>query len=346
LLKPLCGIDDGLFANLQTFARLEYPCFEVLLGVQSRSDPAYALARRAAARWPDRMQVVLQRGAPGLNPKVNQLITLAERARYDLLVISDSNVAVDPDYLDEIAAYLEDEDVGLVTHPIAGAGEETWGALFDNIHLCAFVGPGMIAANRCGGSLAVGKSMAFRRAELRAIGGFEALQDVLAEDFVMGRAIARVCSKRVVVARRPVVNVCCRRTVGGFVERYSRWNVMQRSMVGRTVYCAQLLLHPLPFGLVALAVEPTRQAAAAALLIAVTKAALECLAIRALRPGATLRLQLLALPFKDLLLLCAWVAGLFRNEVQWRGKRLLVLEGTRLAPSAAQGRWAVHASPR
>src|SRR5690349_19684454 len=73
LLKPLCGVDDGLATNLQSFATLDYPRYEVLLGVKDRTDPAYPVACRAAARWPERMRVVVQSGAPGLNPKVNQL---------------------------------------------------------------------------------------------------------------------------------------------------------------------------------------------------------------------------------------------------------------------------------
>lgn len=344
VLKPLCGLDDALLSNLESFARLDYPVFEVLLGVRSMADPAYALARKAAARWPARMRVVVQRGAPGLNPKVNQLITMGRRARHELLVISDSNVAVTPEYLGEIVALLEDERIGIVTHPIVGAGEQSWGALFDNVHLSAFVGPAMIAANRFGGNLTVGKSMAFRRRDLDAVGGFDALKDVLAEDFVLGRRIARQLRKRVVAARRPIVNVCSRRNVREFMERYTRWNIMQRRMVGRGLYSTVLLLNPVPFAVAALIVEPTQQSVAACVVCTATKATLECLVTRALRPGAALRPQLLALGVKDLLLLLAWVLGALRSEVQWRGTRLLVLDGTRLSPVAPETSWQAQAS--
>src|SRR5262245_20595492 len=77
ILKPLCGLDDELEENLESFAKLDYPCYEVLLGVRNRKDNAYPLARKMARRHPRRMRVVIQRGQPGLNPKVNQLITLA-----------------------------------------------------------------------------------------------------------------------------------------------------------------------------------------------------------------------------------------------------------------------------
>src|SRR5215510_8287124 len=108
ILKPLCGLDDRLAGNLLAFADLPYPDYEVLLGVRSTSDPAYPLAWMAARRWPQRFRVVVQEGEVGLNPKVNQLITLARHARHDLLVISDSNTRVPATYLDEIAGYLAD----------------------------------------------------------------------------------------------------------------------------------------------------------------------------------------------------------------------------------------------
>jgi ceramide glucosyltransferase len=339
ILKPLCGVDDGLLRNLESFATLDYPCYEVLLGVRDRSDPAYPVACAAAARWPMSMRVVLQRGTPGLNPKVNQLITLAQRARHDLFVISDSNVRVQPRYLDEIATHLGDPEVGIVTHPIAGIGEQSWGARFDNLHLCSSVGPGVIAANRIGQVLVIGKSMAFRRAELAAIGGFEALKDVLAEDFVMGRRLSLICQKRVVVARHPIMNVSHRRSARDFVERYTRWSIMQRKIVGTGWYTAQLVLNPVPFALAAVLIEPERHALAGLLMCGASKVALECLAIRAFRGRAIATRCLIALPLKDMLLLYAWLAGLMRSEIRWRGNRMLVLDGTRLAPVTPQPSW-------
>ena len=131
VLKPLCGVDDDLASNLASFAELDYPEYEVLLGVKDAEDPAYPVAREAARKWPQRMRVVLQRGEPGLNPKVNQLITLAAYASHDILVVSDSNVAAEAPCLLEVAGYLEIPRIGLVTHPIAGVGEQTAGAAME-----------------------------------------------------------------------------------------------------------------------------------------------------------------------------------------------------------------------
>ena len=333
ILKPLCGVDDSLLENLESFAQLAYPKCEVLLGVEDTRDPAFRIACEMAARFPERMRVVLQRGAPGLNPKVNQLITLVAHARHGILVVSDSNVAVAPYYLHEIAAHLEDDAVGLVTHPIAGVGEQTWGALFDNVHLSVGIAPGMIGVNHLlRMPLVVGKSMAFRRADLVAIGGFDALKDVLAEDYVMGRLVNERCKKRVVVAHRPIANVSRTRTLGSFCDRYARWSVLQRTSVGGFQYSACLLLNPLPFALAALLLTPQRAVLLALLAIGSTKLLLEAYAGRALRAGGLSWLAIATSPLKDLLLLWVWVLGFLRSEVCWRGRRLAVTEGTRLVP--------------
>src|SRR5262249_9480065 len=155
-------LDDELADNLAVFAALPYPDYEVLLGVASAADPAYPVAAEAARRWPARFRVVIQRGAPGLNPKVNQLLGLAAAERAEILVDSDSTTRVAPGYLDEIAAGFDDPTVGLVTHAIAGSGEEragaapatsVWGARLDNLHITGTMSPGFVAARSlCGKS--------------------------------------------------------------------------------------------------------------------------------------------------------------------------------------------------
>ncbi|HUL57756.1 MAG TPA: ceramide glucosyltransferase [Anaeromyxobacteraceae bacterium] len=336
VLKPLCGVDDELEANLASFAELDYPAYEVLLGVRSRRDPAWEVAREAARRWPGRFRPVLQRGEPGLNPKVNQLVTLARAARHDVLVVSDSNVRVGRGYLAEIAALLEDGAVGLVTHPIAGVGEARLGSLLDHLHLAGSVAPGVVGAKRLAGrDIVVGKSMALRRADLEALGGFEAVKDVLAEDYVLGRMIGDVLGKRVAVAHRPVLNVSAGRSLSEFAARHRRWAVLQRQAVGRTAYASLLLLNPVLLAVLAAAVARTAEALAALAAVCVAKAALDGAAARALRPGGFRVAQLAMVPLKDLVFGWAWIYGLLRRDVEWRGTRLVVTAGTRIeAPRA------------
>lgn len=333
MLKPLCGLDDGLLENLASFARQEHPAYEVLLGVRTLDDDAVPVAREAMRRWPGRFRLVLQRGEPGMNPKVNQLVTLAREARHGVLVVSDSNVRVDPRYLAGISALLEDPEVGLVTHAIAGVGEEGAGSAMDHLHLASAIAAGVVAAKRLAGhDFVVGKSMAFRREDLAALGGFESVKDVLAEDWVLGDRVGRVLGKRVAVSRTPVLNPSARRSVRCFAGRYARWAVLQRQAVGEVAYAGQLLLNPTVLAVAALAVEPGAPTLAAAGAVALARTALDAAMVTRLR-GRGLRLRHLALaPAKDLVLGGAWLWGLFRRDVAWRGNRIVVRRGTRIEP--------------
>ncbi|MHB8874415.1 MAG: ceramide glucosyltransferase [Myxococcaceae bacterium] len=339
VLKPLCGVEDGLLGNLQAFCRLDYPSYEVLLGVKDELDAAYPLARSIEAEHPGRVRVILQGRAPGLNPKVNQLIGLAAAARFDILVVSDSNVRAAPGYLREIAAHLADLSVGCVTHPVAGAGHRTLGSLLDNLHLSSSIGPGMLAAKRLAGKdLVVGKSMAMRAADLRRLGGFEAFKDVLAEDYVFGTQVTRVLRKKVALATSGVVNVSQRRSVGDFFGRYLRWSVIHRTAVQPSTYLAQALLNPTPIAAVAFALKPAGDSLTALVACLVLKAFLDVLTARTVSPGQFGFAAFLAVPLKDLLLFAAWANGLVSRTVVWRGTRLRVMPGSLLVPAGEGAR--------
>jgi ceramide glucosyltransferase len=338
VLKPLRGVDDDLEANLASFAALDWPAYEVLLGLHDEGDPAAVVARAAAARWPGVFRVVIQRRELGLNPKVNQLDTLVAEARHELLVISDSNVRVAPGYLAEIAARLEDPAVGLVTHLIAGVAEENAGALLENLHLVGGIAPGIAAAKRIAGrDVVMGKSMALRRADLEALGGLVPVKDVLAEDYVIGLAVPGRLGKRVEIACRPIANVIRRRSLMQFVLRARRWSVLQRHLVGNVPYAAQVLRNPVFLAALALAAGPSPAAAGAFLAVAAARAALDAAAGRALRPPGFRLRDLWAVPAKDLVLALGWLEGFFGKTVEWRGRRLRVLPGSRLAPPEVPG---------
>jgi ceramide glucosyltransferase len=348
VLKPLCGVDDDLLANLEVFTRLRYPNYEVLLGIRDTSDPAYPVARWAEQQWPSVMRVVIQRGEPGLNPKVNQLITLAAAARHDILVVNDSNVRVRRNYLSEIAAYFENPRVGLVTHPLAGGGEQRLGALLDNLYLSTHIGPGVVAAKQIlRKDFVVSKSMALRREDLRAMGGFEAVKDVLAEDYVTGRLVSKKLGKKIVIARNPITNVSRYRRVSEFVARYARWGVMQRRVVGVPIYTAELLLNPILLASFGLALMRDPLGLALWSICCGLKALVDCVAAQGLRGGPFPWRLIPFVPLKDLLASASWAHGLVISTVNWRGNRLLVQKDTKL--ELASGNWgpamAVKASP-
>ncbi len=355
ILKPLCGLDDRLAGNLLSFADLPYANYEVLLGLRDENDPAHSLAWMATRRWPHRFRIVLQRGEAGLNPKVNQLVTLARQARHDILVISDSNTRVEADYLDDIAAHLEDPTVGLVTHLLAGDGEAEsdarLGAIADNLHITGVITPGVVAAKLLAGKdYVIGKSMAMRRDDLKALGGFESVKNVLAEDFVLGRAVADLLGKRVVLGRSVVKCISVRRALAGFTRRYARWNVMQHQCAGLLAYLGLLLENPTLLATLAAILRPGAPTLALLLGCATSRMATDALASRLLRGRAFHPRALLAGAVKDLLSGAAWAYGLVSHSIEWRSNRLVVLSGSRLRIKQP-GAWTkalarVGASPR
>jgi ceramide glucosyltransferase len=331
ILKPLCGVDDGLAESLDAFAQLPYERYELLLGVKDERDTAYPIARACARAHPHRVRLVLQRGEPGLNPKVNQLITLSRAARYEILAVSDSNVRVPPQYLEDISAHFEDPDVACVTHPVAGAGHQSAGSLLDNLHLASGIGAGQIAAKCVSGKdLVVGKSMAMRASDLEALGGFAAFKDYLAEDYVFGRRVTQELGKRVCVSRLPILNFSHGRSVGDFARRYARWSVIHRTAVQPQTYLAQGLLNPLPLALVACLAGPGRGAFLALAALCAAKCLIDVSTARALAPGAFRWRDGWAVWLKDAILFGAWVRGLVCRTVLWRGNPLRVGSGSRL----------------
>jgi ceramide glucosyltransferase len=262
---------------------------------------------------------------------------VARAARNDILVISDSNTRVPPGYLDEIAAHLADDSVGLVTHPLAGQGDEQYGALpgsaLDNLHLTGSITPALTAAKALfDKDYVVGKSMAMRWRDVRALGGFGVVKDVLAEDFVLGRLIPERLGKRVVLARSIVRCVSLRRSLAGFVKRYARWSVMQHQCAGLASYLGLLLLNPQLLATLALLAAPSAFTALAWAVCAGARIAVDVAAGHALREHAFAPWALPLVPLKDLLVAGAWLYGLTHREIVWRSNRLTVLRGSVLRP--------------
>ena len=334
VLKPLCGADDALERNLETFFRQSWPHLELLFGVEGEDDPAVAVVRRLRERHPDvRCRLVIHDGRRALNPKVSNLRAMLEAGAHDVVLISDSNVAAPPRYVEEMLGHLlaPERPVGMVTSLFAGVGERSLGASLENLHLSGPIAGSVAASQELSGhTIVVGKSMMFRRSTLDRLGGLESVSTLLAEDYVLGRMM-RSAGLEVRIASLVVDNVCERTTVRRFVDRQLRWGLL-RSRLKPLAYPFEPLLSPLFVALLAPAFgAPLLPALAWALAVCAARDAIQWWRLRG---PAGLLAALPLLPLKEALTLGVWAVAPFHRHVSWRGRRFRVSAGTRLYAEA------------
>jgi ceramide glucosyltransferase len=342
IFKPLAGMDDELADNLASFGRLSYPNCELLLGVASRKDPAYAVARRFFADHPSvEGRLVLTNPNAAKNPKVAQLLALERRATGSIFVIADSNVRVEPDYLAPLVRELSRPGVAATSSVIVGDGERTVGAAVENLQLGGTVAPLVVALYELGHAVTVGKSLAMRRTCVEAIGGLCAVADVLAEDYVLGDLFSRA-GFVVTVCRTPVRNRNVSCSLDRTIERHVRWAKLRRS-IRPSIFALEPLLNPIVIATLAMLVRPVALTAGMLLVAALVQTATAFLSLRLLR-GHAPRLAWAPLEIlRSYVAAYCWSRAWLSREVSWRGHRFMLAESSRIIPLPVRA--ITHATP-
>jgi ceramide glucosyltransferase len=330
ILKPVKGIDIDAMTNFASYCRQHYPQFEILFGVADTDDPAVGVVRNLQRRFPDVPIRLIVARSIGSNPKCGILHTLSQRARYDVLVLSDSDIRVEPDYLRSVVAPLADEKTGVVTCIYRSEGTRGIMAKLTELGLNVFFIPSAIVASQLLGiSLGIGATLALRRRELEAIGGFLGIADYLADDHQVAARIARR-GFRVHLSNYLVTNVLGSPPVRAQWEREVRWARNIRSLYPLG-YLGLPMTHTFALCLLLLVLAGPTGAVLTACAVSVVLRSVAALRIVSLLHCDRDPRQLFLEPLRDLVSFFIWCWSARGRSVVWRGNRYRIGAGNRLA---------------
>ncbi|MGD0890130.1 MAG: glycosyltransferase [Terracidiphilus sp.] len=336
LLKPVHGAEPGLEAHLATFFEQDYPEYEILFCARSAEDAGLATARRVAARFPKVSAKFLWTGGEPdyINAKVASLEKMEAEAAHTILVISDSDVRVTPDYLRAVALPFADETVGGMCCLYRGVAAEggIWARL-EAAGMSVEMTAGVLAARAMEGmKFVLGPTMAFRREVIREIGGFKVTADYCADDFVLGNETAKL-GQTVVLSHHTIDHMVINASFADSMKHQARW--MRSTRFSRPAgHFGTALTFSVPFGMLA-------WAAAAGLghpwwglgllgFSVATRLAL-AIAVGGFVVEDTSWFGLLVLyPLRDLMGFGFWAASYASSHVLWRGRVYELLPGGKM----------------
>jgi ceramide glucosyltransferase len=327
VLKPLAGLDEGLESNLRTFFEQDYPSYELLFAARFENDPAVNVVRKLQVEYrhvPSRLLLVGEPPYP--NAKVWSLHHMTQAAQYDVLVMSDSDIRVRPDFLRVVAAEFQDAKLGVSSCPYrAVAGRSFWSTL-EAIGMNTEFLSGVIVARMLEGvKFALGPTATARKQTLADIGGWNRLKDYLAEDFVLGNFAAEK-GWHVILSSYVIEHHIGSQPFAANARHRLRWfRSTRRSRPAG--YIGQLFTNPLPLALLLWAARPEWWWIA---VIAIIVRAFAAVATAGWILGDRLTARLWFLvPVQDVLSFVFWIGGFVGNAITWRGRRyLLMKDGT------------------
>ena len=332
ILKPLKGMDDDLFDNLVSFCNQDYPEYEIIFSLEEENDPALELAQKIKKTYPHKkISIVVKQVDYALNPKVNNLISAYRSSQFPYILISDSDVRVDNNYLREIIKPMEDPHVGLVSNLIRGIGSRTISSLFENLHLNAFViGNVALLTTFFKMPVVVGKSMLMRKKAFEEIGGFEAVKNVLAEDYIIGQEMHKKGTK--VITSGHVVNAVNHyRTMKQFIKRHARWGKL-RWKLGVIGYVSEILSNAVFISCLPLVLlGPTTRTISLTIAVFLAKILGDYALGKRIRSAHRYFHYLLS-PIKDIIIGCIWFVPFFSRTVTWRRHKYKITKGSVLVP--------------
>ena len=345
LLKPVHGMEPRLEENLESFFRQDYPAYEIIFCARDAEDPALKIAEKLAKKYPAVATRILASGdPPWTNAKVYSLHKMAAIAKYETLVISDSDVRVEPNYLRSVTAPLANEKVGVVTCLYRGVPVKGFWALLEALGMSVEMTSGVLVANMLEGmKFALGPTMVVRAKCLKAIGGFARMADYCADDYLLGN-LAAEAGFEVVLSHHVIDHIILNRSFWSSMQHQVRW--MKSTRFSRPKgHLGTIFTFGVPFGVLGLLAGWAHGAVGLGIglfLWAVLSTALQSVLVGwgITRDANSLRYALLY-PVRGFLGFCLWCASYTSSSILWRGEQYRLVEDGRMLrgvppPSPAQ----------
>ena len=256
-LKPIRGLDPDAYENFASFCKQDYPDYEVLFCVGEKDDPAVPILEKLVRDFPEcRIRILFGSGRTGSNDKVVKLARLVSEAQHEVVVISDSDVRVRPDYLRTVVAPLADSKVGAVTCFYASIEEKTLTENLQTIGMFSDFYAGVLVARQLDGvKFALGTTIATTRTRLAGFGGYGAIENRPADDLLVGRLIAEQ-GYEVELLPYTISTVADYGSMRDLLHKRLRWIVVMRHM-RPWGHLGLLLTQGLPWSLAAIAICPS-----------------------------------------------------------------------------------------
>lgn len=335
ILKPIRGLDPDAAENLASFCRLDYPEYEIVYCVDPDDEAVLSLLARLTSDFPRaRIRVLSGSGRIATNDKVAKLARLVSEAAHEIVVISDSDVRVRPDYLRSVVAPLRDPKVGAVTCFYIPTELATFTDELQSAGMMSDFYAGVLVAWQLDGiKFALGPTIATTRTRLNSFGGYPELENRPADDLLVGRLIAEQ-GYEVVLLRYAIETVCDYASLNDLLHKRLRWIVVMRHM-RPWGHMGLLLTQGLPWSLAAVAVHPSAMVAIAYLggYFALRVMMTWLIGIHGLRQKSLWR-QMPLIPIWDAVAFAIWVTSFGRSSIRWRGADYYIRDG-RLVPMAS-----------
>lgn len=337
LLKPVRGVDFATYENYSSFCRQDYPDYEILFAVNEDADEAVPVIQRLIAEFPAR-KIRLFIGAEdlGANRKVNKFVRLSREAQHEILVLTDGDVRVGPNYLREVVAPFTEEGTGAVTCFYRGIAERNLGAELEAIGAASDFFPGVLMAEWTEGlNFALGASIVTTKRWLSKIGGFASIAGMLADDYELGLRIAKA-GGRVLLSRETVWTMYPAQTAKSFWSHQIRWARTVR-LCRPISYFGLIFTLGLPWAVLAALVAPTRWIAVAYLLAYLVLRHAMAWTVGVWGVGDdVLRRKLWLVPLRDAIHAIVWLASFASNRITWGGQEFAMHKG-RMIPLRSSG---------